>query len=314
MKLAIEVERDALNSLIDRLDESASTAVQTLADCKGRIVVTGIGKAGHIGRKIAATFSSTGAPALFLHPAEAIHGDLGVLSKDDVFLVISNSGETPEIVALLPHVKRFGVALISLTGNTNSTLAKHSSVAIDVSAQQEADPLDLAPTATTTTALAMGDALAVALLKRRGFTKEQFAIFHPGGSLGKKLLWTVADLMHAGDELPTIGVEVSVAEAICLMSGKALGCVFAVDADQQLLGVFTDGDLRRLLENNSEPLNLKLADVMSRNPRWIINTALAAEALRKMEDFSITVLPVLNEVGRLMGAVHLHDLLKAGLA
>lgn len=314
VRRAIEIERDALSAMLDRVDDSVCQAVETLAGCRGRIIVTGIGKAGHVARKIAATLSSTGAPAFFLHPTEAIHGDLGVLAAEDVLMVISNSGESPEIVALLPHFKRFGVAVVCLTGKINSTLAKHANVVLDVSAPQEADPLDLAPTASTTTAMAMGDALAVALLKRRGFTREQFAIFHPGGSLGKKLLWTVNDLMHHGDELPTANLSASVADAVVLMSGKSLGCVFSVDDQSKLLGVFTDGDLRRLLESNREPLQLRLEDVMSHNPRSIHDGALAAEALRKMEDFAITVLPVLGEDRRLLGALHLHDLLKAGLA
>jgi arabinose-5-phosphate isomerase len=314
VKKALEIEREALEYISQKVDHQVVKAVELMFACKGRIVVTGMGKTGLVGRKIAATLASTGTPSLFLHPAEAIHGDLGLVTRGDVVIAVSNSGETDELVRILPHLKRFQVKIISLTGNKKSTLAEHSDVVIDVSVEREADPLGIAPTASTTATMAMGDALAAALLKKRDFDKEQFAIFHPGGSLGKKLLWTVKDLMHTGNKIPIVKTDATVRQAICEISEKKLGATFILDEDQHLLGVFTDGDIRRLLEKNDNPLSRSIAEVMTHAPKTVKSDALAAEAVRLMEEDAITILPVIDEDERIVGVIHLHDLVKAGLA
>jgi arabinose-5-phosphate isomerase len=314
VKKALEIEREALEYISQKIDDQVVKAVDLMFSCKGRIVVTGMGKTGLVGRKIAATLASTGTPSLFLHPAEAIHGDLGLVTRGDVVIAVSNSGETDELVRILPHIKRFQVKIISLTGNKKSTLAEHSDVVIDVSVEREADPLGIAPTASTTATMAMGDALAAALLKKRDFDKEQFAIFHPGGSLGKKLLWTVNDLMHTGNKIPIVKTDATVRQAICEISEKKLGATFILEEDQHLLGVFTDGDIRRLLEKNDNPLSRSIAEVMTHAPKTVKSDALAAEAVRLMEENAITILPVIDEDERIVGVIHLHDLVKAGLA
>ena len=314
VRRVLAVERRALEQLERRVDEQAARAVELLLLCRGRIIVTGMGKAGLIARKIAATLASTGSPAVFLHPAEASHGDLGIVTADDVLLCLSNSGETEEVNNLLPAVKRFGVQIIALTANVQATLARFSDVVIDIGVTEEADPLGVAPTASTTAMLAMGDALAMALTQQRGFTREQFALFHPGGSLGRQLLLRVCDLMHAGDELPCVSPEVRVREAICEMSRKGLGATLVIDADGQLAGIFTDGDVRRLLEREATPLDAPLADAMIRTPKSIAREALAVEALRHMQQHKIAVLPVLDGQQRPCGIIHLQDLIRARLA
>lgn len=309
---ALAIELQAIEALSGRVGEEAVDAVELVLGCRGRVFVTGMGKAGLVGRKLAATLSSTGTPASFLHPAEAYHGDLGVITDQDVVLALSNSGETEELVRLLPHFGRMGVPVVALTGNTASTLARYSQVVIDVGVAREADPLDLAPTASTTTAIAMGDALAAALLKCRGFTRDQFAIFHPGGSLGRRLLWKVADLMHTGEELPRVAPDLPLRDAIYVMSTKRLGTLLVTEGDR-LLGIFTDGDLRRLLGDAGNPLGQPMREVMIRDPRVTRSETLAARALKLMEDNAITLLPVLDGEDRLVGAIHVHDLVRAGL-
>jgi arabinose-5-phosphate isomerase len=315
IRKAIRIEQDALGALIEKVDDEAVKAVLALSECKGRVIVTGMGKGGLIGRKIAATLASTGTPATFLHPAEAFHGDIGFVLPEDVVIAISNSGETEELVGLLPHLKRFGVRVIALTGKRDSTLAQHSDVVIDVGVEKEADPLNMVPTASTTAILAMGDALAAAVLLKRGFTRDEFAIFHPGGSLGKRLLWHVKDLMHAGTAVPVVGDGVTVQDGICEMTSKRLGATFVVDKAGKLVGILTDGDLRRFFQKEKEnPLRSPITEAMVRRPKTIRETALAAEAIKRMEDHAITVLPVVDPDERPIGAIHLHDLVKSGLA
>ncbi|MFT5299501.1 MAG: arabinose-5-phosphate isomerase [Mariniblastus sp.] len=317
-------EAEAILAAAERVDLSVETAVQILLDCTGRVIVTGMGKMGCIARKSAATFCSTGTPAVFLHPGEAVHGDLGIVTENDVLVVLSNSGETREIIGLLPFMARINVPVIGLTGNAGSSLAARCQVVLDTGVESEADPIAVAPTSSTTVALAMCDALAVALMNRRGFTKEQFAIFHPGGNLGGKLLIKVADLMHVGDAVPKIlAQETTLEQAIAVISAKGMGAVFAVAENQEVVGVVTDGDLRRIIESSGKSPHTPaesgnvwqqaLSNHMSRNPKSIGAGALAAEALRLMEDNGITVLPV-TESGKLVGVIHLHDLIRVGLA
>lgn len=293
-------------------------ALEQLLNCTGRVIVTGMGKMGCIARKAAATLCSTGTPAIFLHPSEAVHGDLGIVTSKDVLVVLSNSGETRELTELIPFVIRMGATVIGLLGNTNSSLAARCQIVIDIQVESEADPIAVAPTNSTTVALAMTDGLAVALMFRRGFTKEQFAIFHPGGNLGGKLLIQVRDLMHAGDTVPSLAAEgATLGDAVNVISNKGLGAAFIVDTDERVVGVLTDGDLRRILQSARERtggiLDLPLAELMHRQPKSIQLDALAAEALRLMEDNSIMILPVLED-HRLAGVIHLHDLIRAGLA
>ncbi len=316
-KRVLRIEADAVLRLIDRIDENFDKAVDLLMGCRGRVVVTGMGKSGHIGSKIAATLASTGTPALFLHPAEGIHGDLGMVTKGDIVIALSNSGETEELSRMLPSLKRIGIRIIALTGNPDSTLAKNSDVVIDVGVKEEACPLGLAPTASTTATLAMGDALAVVLLDRRGFKEEDFACYHPGGALGKRLLLRVSDIMHTGDAIPKVSEDALVKDAIYEISSKKMGVTAVLDAAGRLLGVISDGDLRRWMERtekSGENLLVKHArEIMTKNPKVIGKDALAAEAVAIMENSSITCLLIVDSGKRPEGVIHLHDLLKAGV-
>jgi arabinose-5-phosphate isomerase len=304
----LRIEAQAIGELLQRLDAHFEQAVDLLFACKGRVVVTGMGKSGLIGRKIAATFSSTGTPAIFMHPAEAVHGDLGMLMRDDVALAVSYGGETEEIIALLETIKRLGLRLIALTGNPRSTVATASDVVVDVSVKEEACSLNLAPTASTTAAMAMGDALAIALLDRRGFSPRDFAALHPGGRLGKKLL-RAEDLMHAGDALPRVPMTAKMPDVIYEISKKSLGMTTVVDADGRLAGVLTDGDLRRLMQQRgAATLDLVVGDCMTKNPQTIAPGELAGSALRIMEERKITSLVVAGADRKPVGVVHLHDL------
>lgn len=315
-KKVIRIEAEALNQLADSINGDFERAVTLILQSKGRVVVTGMGKSGLIGQKIASTMASTGTPAFFLHPAEAIHGDLGMIIKGDVVIAISNSGETEEVVRILPIVERIGAKLISMTGNPNSTLARCGDVLLNVAVAEEACPLGLAPTASTTATLAMGDALAVALLIERGFKAEDFALFHPGGSLGKKLLLKVSDMMHAGEALPLVGADIPMREALFEITSKKLGCTGVIDDSGDLVGVVTDGDLRRALERGVDFMGRPASELMTKNPKRILAGDLAAKALQRMEEYSITSLFVFaDEESRVpVGVVHLHDLLKAGIA
>jgi arabinose-5-phosphate isomerase len=312
----IQVEADALQAMASRINGSFEKAVELVLSSKGRVVVSGMGKSGLIGQKIASTMASTGTPALFLHPAEGIHGDLGMIMTGDVVIAISNSGETDEVLRILPAIKRIGAHVVAMTGNAASTLARNSDVFLDVSVKEEACPLGLAPTASTTAALAMGDALAVALLVRRGFRAEDFAIFHPGGSLGKKLLLRVEDLMHSGDAVPLVTEGTLMKEALFVITAKGLGVTGVIDADGALRGVITDGDLRRALEKGFDILSRRAAELMKLNPRRIRRHELAAAALQIMEHHSITSLFVFDDdnCSAPCGIVHLHDILRAGIA
>lgn len=312
-KRVLDIEARAIAALVERLDERFAKAVDLLHGCSGKVVVSGMGKSGLIGQKIAATLASTGTPAFFVHPADGIHGDLGMLARQDALLAISNSGETEEVLKLLPFMKRLGIPVIALTGRTQSTLAKHSDVVLDVSVSEEACPLGLAPTSSTTAALAMGDAVAIALLQKRGFKEEDFAQFHPGGALGRRLLFKVRDLMHQGDALPRVSVTAPAKEAIREMTSKKLGMTTMLDAKGRLAGVVTDGDLRRFLEKGHSFAGAKARDLGSKSPRTIRADALAAKALQIMEQFSITSLVVVDERKRPAGVIHLHDLLKNGV-
>ncbi|KAA0258190.1 KpsF/GutQ family sugar-phosphate isomerase [Deferribacter autotrophicus] len=312
-KRALKIEADAIYKLIDKIDDNFVKAVDIIFNCKGRLVVTGMGKSGLIGKKIASTFASTGTPSLFMHPAEGVHGDLGMLVKGDVVLAISNSGETDEIVSILPIIKRLDILLISIVGKLDSTLAKKSDCVLDASVEKEACPLNLAPTASTTAALAIGDALAVALLEKRGFKEEDFAMFHPSGSLGKKLLLKVSDIYHTGDRVPIVNKNVTVTDAILEMSSKGFGCTAIVDDNGKLIGIVTDGDLRRGLEKYNDLFTRNIMDIASKNPKTIEEDALAAKALQVMEKYSITSLLVVDEKERPYGIIHLHDILKAGV-
>jgi arabinose-5-phosphate isomerase len=313
----INIEARAIGDLVERIDSRFVAAVDLLFSCQGKVVVSGMGKSGLIGQKIAATLASTGTPAFFLHPAEGIHGDLGMVARQDVLIALSNSGETDELLKLLPFVKRLNVPVIAMTGKPQSTLAKNSDVVLDVSVQEEACPMGLAPTASTTATLAMGDALAVALLQKRGFKSEDFAQFHPGGTLGRRLLLRVRDLMHHGAAVPRVKATASVRDAILEMSSKRLGMTTVIDETGELVGVITDGDLRRFLEKGIDIRQARVADLSTKQPKSISPDDLAARAVQMMEQFSITSLVVLDptaKVGsRLQGILHLHDLLKSGV-
>ena len=307
----LDIEAAALLGLKARLDERFLKAVDMMLGVQGRVVVTGMGKSGHIGRKIAATLASTGTPAMFVHPGEASHGDLGMIKLVDVVLGISNSGESDELVAILPVLKRQGVPLIAMTGGLTSSLARHADVVLDTSVEKEACPLNLAPTASTTAQLAMGDALAVALLDARGFKPEDFARSHPGGALGRKLLTHVSDVMRQGDEVPRVGPDTGFSDLMREMSNKGLGASSVVDAEGRVLGVFTDGDLRRLIEKGADLRGLKARDVMHAQPRTIAAEALAVEAAEMMELHRITSILVVDGAGRLCGAINTNDLMRA---
>lgn len=314
-KKVLKIEAEAIFSLIDKVDTNFIEAVKLLYECKGRVVITGMGKSGIIGSKIAGTLASTGTLALFLHPAEGMHGDLGMVSKEDVLIAISNSGETEEINRLLPSIKRLGIKLIAMTGNVNSTLAQNSDVVLNVGVKEEACPLGFVPTASTTATLAMGDALAVVLLKKKGFKEEDFAMLHPGGTLGRKLLIRVEDIMHKGDEIPKVTKGTVMREALFEMTSKRLGVTTVVDNKDRLIGIITDGDLRRLIENRKgeDIWDFKVEQVMTKNPKTIPHNALGATAVAKMEEHAITSLLITNKQRKLIGIIHLHDLLKAGV-
>jgi arabinose-5-phosphate isomerase len=313
-KAVIQTELDEIKLLLDRLDDNFTQACQLMFDCKGRIVVIGMGKSGHIGSKIAATLASTGSPAFFVHPGEASHGDLGMITKSDVVLAISNSGETDEILTIVPLIKRLGVPLISLTGNKKSHIATQANVNLDVSVTKEACPLGLAPTSSTTVALVMGDALAIALLDSRGFTANDFALSHPGGRLGKRLLLHVKDIMHTDSDIPIVKSNMLLSQALMIMTEKKLGMTTIVDDKNVLIGIFTDGDLRRVFECNDINLNkTTINEVMIKNYKVIHEDQLAAEALQIMESKSINALPVVNSNNEVIGALNMHDLLRAGV-
>lgn len=309
----LAIEAAAVSALAARLDASFVAAHQLLLNCRARVVVTGMGKSGHIANKIASTLASTGTPAFFLHPAEASHGDLGMITDDDVVLALSNSGESPEILAIIPFLKRRGIALVAMTGKPSSTMAREATVHLDTSVEKEACPLNLAPTASTTATLALGDALAISLLEARGFSEEDFARTHPGGALGKRLLIRIADLMHSGERLPSVTESASLQDALLEMTRKGLGATAVIDASNKLIGIFTDGDLRRTLEKNADLRGVKIADVMTRNPRTMAADKLAAEAAQTMQQRKITCVLIVDEGNRLVGALHTHDLMRAGV-
>jgi arabinose-5-phosphate isomerase len=314
-KRVLRVEAQSLLDLAGRIDENFSRAVELLYHCKGKVVLMGMGKSGLVGRKIASTFASTGTPSFFLHPAEGLNGDFGMLAKEDLIISISNSGETRELLEVLPLIKRYGNRLITLTGNMTSTLAKSGDVNLDIHVKEEADPLGLAPTSSTTATLALGDALAVALMGKRDFKKEDFAILHPGGVLGKRLLLKVEDLMHVGKAFPMVSEKALMKDAVFEITSKRLGVTAVCNTEGHLVGVITDGDLRRALEKFSDLFNRKASEVMTKNPKWIEKDALAAKAVQRMEEYSITSLFVFDKAGDKVpvGIIHLHDLLKAGV-
>jgi arabinose-5-phosphate isomerase len=309
----IDTEAEALQALRPRIDDAFVDACRLMLGCRGRVVVSGMGKSGHIGHKIAATLASTGTPAFFVHPGEASHGDLGMITAADVAMVLSNSGETDELLTVVPLIKRLGVPLIALTGNLESSLATVADVSLDVSVPKEACPLGLAPTASTTATLAMGDALAVALLESRGFTQEDFARAHPGGALGRKLLLHVADIMHTGDDMPMVSPETPFREALLEMSHKRMGMTAIVDAGRKVLGIFTDGDLRRALDRNVDLNSTRIDEVMTAECRTAGADMLAAAALQMMDAHKINALLIVDDRHRLVGALSMHDLLRAGV-
>lgn len=309
----IQTEAAAVSALAPRIGRDFAEACRLMLDCRGRIVVSGMGKSGHIGGKIAATLASTGSPAFFVHPAEAGHGDLGMITANDVVLALSYSGRTEELLTILPLIKRIGTPLIAMTGNADSTLARQATVHIDVSVAQEACPLGLAPTSSTTAALAMGDAMAVALLEARGFSRDDFALSHPGGSLGRRLLLKTCDVMHTGNDIPAVLESAPVSDALLEMTAKKLGMTAVVDESHRVRGIFTDGDLRRLLAKTHDLRSTPIADVMTRQCAVTTTHTLAAEALRIMEDKKISALLVVDADGRLIGALNMHDLLRSGI-
>jgi arabinose-5-phosphate isomerase len=309
---ALTIEIDGLRAQLPRLGKDFARACRICLNCRGRIVVTGMGKSGHIGGKIAATLASTGTPSFFVHPGEASHGDVGMITRDDVVLALSNSGETAEILTILPVIKRLGVPLIAFTGNSDSAVARVATVHLDIRVPAEACPLNLAPTASTTAALGVGDALAVALLKARGFTEEDFARSHPAGALGRRL-WYVKDVMRSGLDVPTVRADATLAQGLMEVTSKRLGMTAIVDDSMHVLGVFTDGDLRRALDRATDLHTTRMDQVMSRNPKSVRPNMLAAEAVHLMETHSITSLVVLDADARLVGALNVHDLLRAGV-
>ena len=312
-KRTISLEQEAITSLLGRIDNSFVQACELILNCKGRVVVVGMGKSGHIGHKIAATLASTGTPAFFVHPAEASHGDMGMITADDIVLALSNSGTTNEIVTLLPLIKRLGLTLISMTGNPDSTLARAANVNLDTQVEQEACPLNLAPTSSTTVTLVLGDALAIALLEARGFTPEDFAFSHPGGALGRRLLLKVEHVMHSGDEVPAVARDASLREALLEMTQKGLGMTLILAPDRTLAGIFTDGDLRRALDKGIDVRDASIDALMTHGGKTARPEMLAAQALKIMEDYKISSLPVINEHNQAIGALNMHDLLRAGV-
>ncbi|MFS1522539.1 KpsF/GutQ family sugar-phosphate isomerase [Microbulbifer sp. 2304DJ12-6] len=309
----VRMETEAVAGLEKRINGDFQRACEMILQCPGRTIVTGMGKSGHIGRKMAATLASTGTPSFFVHPGEASHGDLGMITRDDLVVAISNSGSSTEVLTLLPLLKRLGIPMISMTGKTDSPLAQAAEVNLDISVQTEACPLNLAPTSSTTVTLVMGDALAVALLEARGFTAEDFAFSHPGGALGRRLLLKVEDVMHAGEELPRVHPETLLSRALLEMTSKGFGMTTVVDHSGELLGVFTDGDLRRVIDQKVALDKATMAQVMSRRPKTVSAETLAAEALRIMEDYKITALVVEDAAHFPTGVLHMHDILRAGV-
>lgn len=316
-KRVIKIELRAVEKLLKRVDNAVVRAIDMMEACtirNGRMILTGMGKSGLVARKIAATLSSTGTPSLFLHPSEAVHGDMGVVNPSDLVMVVSKSGRTDELATLLPAFRLLGISIIGLLGDPSSPLAERCDIVIDVSVAEEACPMDLAPTASTTAALVMGDALAIALLHRRGFSKEDFAFLHPGGTLGRRLLLRIDSIMHTGDEVPKVHVNTSLRKIIVEMTSKRLGATCVLDEKEHLVGIITDGDLRRLLEREPDLTAIKAGDLMSPNPKTVFPDALATRAIYLMEKHSITQLIVVNKNQELMGIVHLHDLLKTGIS
>ncbi len=309
----VETELASLAALKQRIDDNFARACELMLGCTGRIVVTGMGKSGHIAGKIAATLASTGSPAFFVHPGEASHGDLGMITPKDVVIALSNSGNTGEILTIVPIIKRLGVPLISMTGNARSPLATEATINLDVGVENEACPLGLAPTSSTTVALVMGDALAVALLETRGFTEEDFALSHPGGSLGRRLLLHVSDIMHTGDDMPSVPPDATISEALLEMSGKGLGMTGIIDKDGRVLGIYTDGDLRRTLDRNIDLQQTRIDQVMTANCKTVDAHDLAAKVLKLMEDHKINGALVIDREKRMIGALNMHDLLRAGV-
>jgi arabinose-5-phosphate isomerase len=312
-RAVIETEAAAVSALLNRIDDSFCQACAMMLDCEGRIVVIGMGKSGHIGSKIAATMASTGTPAFFVHPAEASHGDLGMIKKSDVVLALSNSGETGEVNLILPVLKRLGAGLIAMTGRSGSTLARHADVHLDISVEQEACPLGLAPTSSTTAALVMGDALAVSLLETRGFTRDDFARSHPAGQLGRRLLLHIRDIMHSGEDIPSVNQQSSISQAIVEMTHKRLGMTAVVDDDGKVIGVYTDGDLRRSLDSELDPHKTPVSTAMTHGGKHISPDSLAMEAAQMMQAHSIQGLLVIDDDGQLVGALNFQDLLQAGV-
>ncbi len=312
----LKIEADAVLKLIPRIDDEFERAVKHILSCKGRTIVTGMGKSGHVGRKIAASLASTGTPSFFVHPAEAFHGDLGMVTEHDVVIAISNSGETNEVINIVPIIRRIGASLIALCGRRESSLGKNADFFIDCGVEKEADPMNLAPTASTTATLAMGDAITVALLSARNFTAQDFAVFHPGGSLGRRLLLTVENVMHTGENNPIIHYSRTAKEALFMMTDKGLGATSVVDDDGKFIGLVTDGDIRRSLAKGSEFLDASVEELMTRSPQTITKDKLAASALSMMEKHQprpITVLPVISEDNEPIGIIHLTDLLRQGV-
>jgi arabinose-5-phosphate isomerase len=312
-RAVIETEARAVSTLAERIDAGFLEACRLMLGCEGRVIVIGVGKSGHIGHKIAATLASTGTPAFFVHPAEASHGDLGMIKPQDVILALSNSGETDEVNVILPLLKRLGVKIIAMTGNPASTLARHADAHLDVSVEKEACPLGLAPTSSTTAALVMGDALAVSLLETRGFTREDFALSHPAGQLGRRLLLHIHEVMHTGEDIPQVSEHATISEAIVEMTAKRLGMTAVIGEAGQVVGIYTDGDLRRTLDANLDPHATGIARVMTRGGRHIGPDALAEEAVHMMQQHAIQGLLVTDDDGRLVGALNFQDLLKAGV-
>jgi len=311
-KRTIDIELETLFDLKESLDHSFIKAVEILYHCKGKVIFTGIGKSGHIARKISSTFSSTGTPSIFLHPAEAIHGDLGIIDKEDVLVIISNSGETEEIINIIPYLKFLNVPIICITGNINSTIAQKSDVVIDIKIKREACPFNLAPTSSTTAILVLGDALAITLMELKGFTKEQFAKLHPGGLIGKRLK-KVMDIMHSGDRIPIVYEDMTMKEAIIEITSKGFGATAVLDKNQNLIGIITDGDLRRYIEKGNDLNNGSVKNAMTRNPKTIKYNETVGDALNLMEKYKITVLLVLDDNNKLIGILHLHDILREGI-
>lgn len=312
-KEVIRMEADAIAALVNKIDSSFQNAVDVIVKCKGRVIITGMGKSGIIARKIVATMNSTGTPAIFLHPSDAVHGDLGMVRSDDVVICISKSGDTQEIRELLPMFKRIGVPIISMVGKINSNLSRQSDIVLDISVDEEACPHNLAPTTSTTATLAMGDALAVTLLEKKNFSANDFAMFHPGGNLGKRLLLKIEELAITGNQVPKIGLHASLKDAILEITAKRLGATCVMNGDDTLAGIITDGDLRRLLQKTSDVSGLTAEQVMTKNPKTIRKGTLASAALQEMETHSITQLVIVDERARPYGLVHLHDLVRAGL-